>query len=460
MIQIKKDNLNILAEKHCQGLKGLVCENVKKYKDDVKNSTGFKYKENTYVKFHEFLNAIDENTIESLLKGNKEVLMACHNKLKGYCDEFSNKIEVYGIELKEKFVTPKKFMSEVFKNIKINESQKDIDIDKEAKRQFKNFEKNRQKHLNIIQNSKGYKENNPLCKDIKTLIDCVDVKLVKAILLKDESGLTDYNKVNEDCENIENEINRIKLDDKDIFITDLLLKIFDYKGFSNKNSSGYNAFDFAKGIGINTCPYCNKQYTHTIFDEKTRNKVLRPDLDHFIPKSKYPYLALSFYNLIPCCQICNSRFKLNDSFTFEGNLHPYTEGWGEQVKFRLKIKDLGFFFGKEEIKIDEKKEKTAEIEINTDSANGINEKAVNNIQIFRLKDVYQEHTDYVFELVNKAMIYNDDYIDSLYKQFEGSIFRNREDVLRFVTANYVDDNSLHLRPLSKLTKDIVEQFDL
>ena len=77
-----------------------------------------------------------------------------------------------------------------------------------------------------------------------------------------------------------------------------------------------------------------------------------------------------------------------------------------------------------------------------------------------MKEVYQEHLDYVFELVNKAMIYNDDYIDSLYKQLEGSLFRNREDVLRFVTANYVEDYDLHLRPLSKLTKDIVDQFDL
>lgn len=63
------------------------------------------------------------------------------------------------------------------------------------------------------------------------------------------------------------------------------------------------------------------------------------------------YLNMSI-NLIPCCQICNSRFKLNDSFTFDDNLHPYAEGWGEQVKFRLKVKDLDFFYGIEKAKVE------------------------------------------------------------------------------------------------------------
>ena len=32
-------------------------------------------------------------------------------------------------------------------------------------------------------------------------------------------------------------------------------------------------------------------------------------LDHVLCKSKNPFSALSLYNLVPCCHICNSKFK-------------------------------------------------------------------------------------------------------------------------------------------------------
>ena len=36
---------------------------------------------------------------------------------------------------------------------------------------------------------------------------------------------------------------------------------------------------------------------------------MRPQFDHWFPKKKYPLLAISFYNLIPCCTYCNSSVK-------------------------------------------------------------------------------------------------------------------------------------------------------
>src|SRR5690606_37151236 len=48
-------------------------------------------------------------------------------------------------------------------------------------------------------------------------------------------------------------------------------------------------------LNVKTCPYCNRQYTFTI-EKGTKN--IRPEFDHFHSKSEFPYLALSFYNLI------------------------------------------------------------------------------------------------------------------------------------------------------------------
>lgn len=69
-----------------------------------------------------------------------------------------------------------------------------------------------------------------------------------------------------------------------------------YTNFCNRNFGR----TWAQRIGVTTCPYCNRSYIFTSSKSGTR-----PQYDHYFPKSKYPYLALSMYNLIPCCSICN-----------------------------------------------------------------------------------------------------------------------------------------------------------
>lgn len=80
--------------------------------------------------------------------------------------------------------------------------------------------------------------------------------------------------------------------------------------------------------------------------------------------------------------------------------------------------------------------------------------------MFNIKNLYEEHKDVVSELFQKAEIYNDSYIDELMQKYEGTLFKNREDLLRLVTCGYVSDEDLHKRPLSKLIKDISEELKL
>ena len=60
----------------------------------------------------------------------------------------------------------------------------------------------------------------------------------------------------------------------------------------------------------NICPYCGQSPVRTI--------------DHYLPRSKLKFLAVSPFNLIPCCRDCNSEKKefiaLNDS---DSLIHPY-----------------------------------------------------------------------------------------------------------------------------------------
>jgi hypothetical protein len=277
------------------------------------------------------------------------------------------------------------------------------------------------------------------------LADNIDdiLKGKSEILMRIISKWTDY-------------ISKNKSNEKDL--KEAVTEIFyekGYKTFTTKNGKKYDAYNLANKLNIDVCPYCNRQYTHTlsysIVDDKG-NEVdvdrVRPDLDHFAPKSIYPYLALSFYNLIPSCLPCNQRLKRDVDFRFDTHVYPYNEGFKSEVRFNLKIKDIGFFKGKVS-------KENAEIKL--DFGKLIDSKEKRNSEVFELENLYNFHLDYVHELMNKAIIYNDDYLLSLSKQL-GANFTDKKDIALFISSNYVGDDELHLRPLSKLTKDMLEQF--
>jgi hypothetical protein len=103
------------------------------------------------------------------------------------------------------------------------------------------------------------------------------------------------------------------------------------------------------------------------------------------------------------------------------------------INFELKIEKSDFIHNKESFKID----------IKTNTKNALRSK-----KLFELNELYQEHKDIVLELIQKREIYPDSYIDDLFSQYEGSLFKNREDLLRLITGGYIDD------------KDISEELDL
>lgn len=217
-----------------------------------------------------------------------------------------------------------------------------------------------------------------------------------------------------------------------------------YSKFSSKGTSTYNAYDLAQKIKVNVCPYCNRNYTFTI--KNKNSKSTRPDFDHFYDKGTYPVLALSFYNLIPSCILCNSRLKSTTKFSLDTHLHPYKDSFNDYAKFQFKVIDSIFFYN----------ENGFELKLETFG----NKKAEKVKEDFALEILYQEHKDIVLELIQKREIYPDSYIDDLFNQYEGTLFKNREDVLRHITGGYIEDKDIDKRPLSKLIKDISEELEL
>lgn len=100
--------------------------------------------------------------------------------------------------------------------------------------------------------------------------------------------------------------------------------IFNYSALSS--DIGHDITDEWK---IHVCLYCNDEPIQT----KGSRVRFRTDLDHFYPKTKFPFLAVTLSNLVPAGKICNQSYKGNrDMIEYE---HPFVRGVGQPRVFHL-----------------------------------------------------------------------------------------------------------------------------
>lgn len=131
------------------------------------------------------------------------------------------------------------------------------------------------------------------------------------------------------------------------------------------------------------CPYCERNYINVI-DKETF--IVKPDLDHFYPKAQYPFLAATLENLIPSCQVCNSRLKKEIDFYSIRHLHPLkpTENIFRKLDF--------LYLGNKNIYIKNKALFSPEEQ--------------QYIKTFRIEEVYNSHTEVLDDILEKNKKYN------------------------------------------------------
>ena len=204
--------------------------------------------------------------------------------------------------------------------------------------------------------------------------------------------------------------------------------------------------ELVESLNIKTCPYCNRQFIYT-FKGKTpdmKDRPERPELDHFYPKNTYPLYCLSFYNLIPACHSCNH--VKSESLI---GVNPYSRAFGS--KFVITDKNGNKVSPSKIYKLTQK-----EIKLELD---GKNAEEIINSNVLGLENVYNKHTDYVKELIDKSMAYDAYARKALVESFQGAGYHPRQ-VYDFVWGRYLDDAQYENRPLSKLTKDLLEQLGI
>lgn len=191
--------------------------------------------------------------------------------------------------------------------------------------------------------------------------------------------------------------------------------------------------------GIEVCPYCNRNY----ISKYMKNGKLKTtaDLDHFYPKSEFKLFALSLYNFVPSCQICNSRFKLAKGVEI---INPYTQKIDyNKLKFEYNLKPestIGVFFNEEN---------SFDININCTDTNYIQ-----HINLFELEKLYNTHKTIVGEVLYKKEAYNNTYSELINNLFDEMELTQSEKE-RFLFGIEMDEELFYKRPLSKLIYDIV-----
>ncbi|MFF2589643.1 hypothetical protein ACFVSS_17460 [Peribacillus butanolivorans] len=226
--------------------------------------------------------------------------------------------------------------------------------------------------------------------------------------------------------------------------------VFNYNMFIRAdNTDVWCAYELLNKISIQVCPYCNRQYITTLYTERQKT---RAQLDHFFDKATYPYLAISLYNLVPSCAVCNSSLKGQKKFFVNTHIHPYIDSFGDNYRFTFDLAD----------NIESLITKTGKINIRFRSDTkdpNFERKAKNNIKVFLLEQLYNEHSTIVKETLQKHIWYSDEYAGSLLKSYPG-VFNNKDEVLRMVFNSELEEGDFNHRPFSKLITDIAKELQI
>lgn len=292
------------------------------------------------------------------------------------------------------------------------------------------------------------KLNQPACIDnciiCTSAIHSIDLPPLLFDFIKDEDNLEKIITGNpQELSTIHNQFqNIVDLNYNGVVVKNRVELIFSYKNwFCNKDSIYYSAYDLSRKLERNTCTYCNRVYTSTIIN-KNGKKIIRPTFDHWYPKSDFPLLALSFYNLIPSCSNCNSSVKGAINFNLTDQVHPYVDSTQtEEFVFKYKYNSS-----------------LSKYRIFLQDVDSLNSKARKTLQGMYIDEMYNSHQSELRDLIKIKKNYSKSYIASIEKLFGNNL--SKEEVYRILFGVEFDSTIFHKLPLSKFKSDILKDLNI
>ena len=235
---------------------------------------------------------------------------------------------------------------------------------------------------------------------------------------------------------------------------ELIKRVFKYSEVSRRDEEK----ETLKNLGVEVCPYCNRAFTSTIIKRKEIRGV-RPQLDHYFPKTKYPYLAVNFYNLIPSCGICNQNKGHIDTYKYP-IMYPFDEGLGTEYRFVTypDNSSLGYLYGELDmnasfsLQIEPIVNKIRMSEMDADSRKDFEKRIKNSIEFFKLRELYSSHLSYAEIILRNGHIYKQ-YLPILQKNFPDAKF-SLDDIKTIMYCQDIRQDQWYKNILSKMKNDL------
>ncbi len=204
------------------------------------------------------------------------------------------------------------------------------------------------------------------------------------------------------------------------------------------------ALDFIGNLGIKSCPYCNAQYVLSLDKE---GKALC-QFDHVISKDLYPYLSLSYFNLVPCCASCNHMKSNTDVLNEASFVHPFNDSFADKILFKASSSAINKFYTNG-------RTVRGDVNIIIDKLDNVDY----HLDTFKLLEVYNEHHDFIDEIYLKSIMYNSSRRKELTKLYVHSGQMTQEELDRLIYSTYMSKEDINKRPLAKFHQDLIDQFN-
>lgn len=219
-------------------------------------------------------------------------------------------------------------------------------------------------------------------------------------------------------------------------------KLFVEKGYNGWFLDYAINYNLSEWLDQHTCAYCNKNYI-LVSRKKNGEKGINCQFDHWFDKANHPILALSFYNLIPSCSVCNSSLKSTSPFTTDTHLHPYMDkDISERYSFSYRFGD------------------SDENEISIANEENLDIKTRRTLKDLSTKLVYKRHSSKELQdLIDLRSKYSSNYLKILTKDtFSEDLELTEDECYRLIFGIELDSENHHKRPFSKFKKDIISEL--
>lgn len=218
--------------------------------------------------------------------------------------------------------------------------------------------------------------------------------------------------------------------------------IFNWQAFTKKNDAAAGgpsesiAGRYVKVVGATVCPYCSRNYISPI--SSSASNVYRPDLDHFYPRSIYPYFGLCLQNLVPSCAACNCRIKNDEDFMYGDFFHPYKHRTPEKL-----------FVIEGSCIVDKKKADASTMRVGINPA--VDKPFTKSAAFFHLETAYATHIAQACDFVNSLKHLTDEWLEER-AQLLGLDKHYLKDLLH--RSRLEDEDTYKTRALGKMYRDI------